>query len=155
LTRFSHRLPQSSLGPISFLAVLLFVASSLLTSCRVSRTSSATPLDLPPNTAPPWPDITYYFDAKDAINVRVDEEFAVGFWTLTRLGLIWEETHDESLIALEQKTYTFTDSKGITWFRYQALKQGATEIRLRYSHGGTVPPNDIREERVLRVSISE
>lgn len=115
--------------------------------------------NLPDNLLPPpWLNVSYYFDANKTIKVKIDEEFAIGFDTAERVGLIWEETHDEEMLATMDRELVMYEpasltGRGTTWFLFKALKVGTTKINFRYSHGGIVPPSDIRDQQVFNIEI--
>jgi len=80
------------------------------------------------------------------IKINTGGEFAFGFDTGTRLGLGWDETHDENLISLENRELVMdqTGISGTTWFLFRALKPSETRITFVYGHGGGGPVADTK-----------
>jgi len=95
----------------------------------------------------PWPDVPIYTDVTQLIKTRTGGEIAFGFETGTRLGLGWDEAHDENMISLvdQELVMNQTGISGTTWFLFKALKQGETRITFIYGHGGGGPAADTKE----------
>ncbi len=95
----------------------------------------------------PWPDVPVYTDVTQVIKIKTGGEFAFGFETGTRLGLGWDETHDDNLVSLENRELVMdqTGISGTTWFLFKVLKPGETRITFSYGHGGGGPATDTKE----------
>lgn len=102
---------------------------------------------IPITVQSPWPDVPVYTDVTQVIKIKTGGEFAFGFETGTRLGLGWDETHDDNLVSLENRELVMdqTGISGTTWFLFKALKPGETRITFSYSHGGGGPATDTKE----------
>jgi len=112
--------------------------------------SSGGAAGIPITTQSPWPDVPVYSDVTQVIKIKTGSEIAFGFETGTRLGLGWDETHDDNLISLVDRELVMnqTGINGTTWFLFKALKPGETQITFAYGHGGTVT-----NEMVFRIEI--
>jgi len=102
---------------------------------------------IPITTQSPWPDVPVYADITQVIKTKTGEEFAFGFDTGTRLGLGWDEMHDDNIVSLLERELVMnqTGVNGTTWFLFEALKPGGTQITFTYGHGGSGPVADTRE----------
>jgi predicted secreted protein len=112
--------------------------------------SSSGTAGVPITTQPPWPDVPVYDDANQVIKVKTGGESAFGFETGTRLGLGWDENHDDNLVSLVGRELVMdqTGISGTTWFLFKALKPGETRITFVYGHGGGGPVVDTKEFRI-------
>jgi len=102
--------------------------------------SSGSIAGVPITVQSPWPDVLVYTDVTQVIKIKAGNEFAFGFETGTRLGLGWDETHDDNLVSLENRELVMdqTGISGNTWFLFKALKPGETRITFIYGQGDTV-----------------
>jgi predicted secreted protein len=112
--------------------------------------SSGGNVGAPITSRSPWPDVPVYSDVTQVIKTETGGEFAFGFETGTRLGLGWDETHDDSMVSLMDRELVMnqTGINGTTWFLFKALKPGETEITFIYGHGAGGPVVDTREFRI-------
>ncbi|HUT69011.1 MAG TPA: SBBP repeat-containing protein [Dehalococcoidales bacterium] len=115
----------------------------------VTGSSSGT-AGVPITTQSPWPDVNVYSDIMQVIKIRTGDEFAFGFETGTRLGLGWDETHDENIVSLLDRELVMdqTGISGTTWFLFKALKPGEIQITLIYGHGGMERANNIKQYHI-------
>ena len=93
----------------------------------------------------PWTDVSVYSDPSETIKIKTGDEFAFGFDTAERVGLSWDETHDETMVSLLDKEYIMPQPysvSGKTWFLFKALKTGSSQVTFTYSHGGAGPVTD-------------
>ena len=105
-------------------------------------------------TQPPWINVEVFSDTTQTIDVKVGEEFAFGFNTAPPLNLSWDEKHDENMLSLvdedEVSLQPYYPSDAITWFLYQALQPGETQITFTYSSGEQLPAAD---QKVFTIDI--
>ena len=105
-------------------------------------------------TQPPWIDVNVYSDTTQPIEVKVGEEFAFGFNTAPPLNLSWDEKHAETMLSLvdedEVSLQPYYPSNATTWFLYQALQPGETQIIFTYSSGEELP---VADQKVFTVNI--
>jgi hypothetical protein len=137
---------------------IVFSTLVLLTSCDrapattivdqpLSPSPNPTAEDSPENpvptstialTRPPWQNVNAFSDPSQPINVKVGEEFSIGFYTAERLGYRWDESHDVAVLNLKEKAqviYQYPDTPvtaDATWFLYQATEIGQTQIVFKY-----------------------
>jgi len=116
--------------------------------------SSGGAAGIPITTQSPWPDVPVYADVSQVIKIKPGGEFAFGFETGTRLGLGWDETHDDNILSLVDRELVMdqTGISGTTWFLFKALKPGETRITFIYGHGGIERANDTK---VFLIEIEE
>ena len=112
--------------------------------------SSGGTAGIPITIQSPWPDVPVYTDVTQVIKTGTGGEIAFGFETGTRLGLGWDETHDENMVSLVDRELVMnqTGISGTTWFLFKALKPGETRITFIYGHGGMERANDVKEFRI-------
>ena len=105
---------------------------------------------IPITTQAPWPNVPVYADVMQVIKTKTGGEFAFGFDTGTRLGMGWDETHDDNMVSLVDTELVMdqTGISGTTWFLFKALKWGETEITFIYGHGASGPVADTKVFRV-------
>ena len=98
-----------------------------------------------------------YTDESKTITVGVEQEFVIALDSNPTTGYDWEETHDESMLALvedkyepDEKAEGLVGAGGTQYFRFIALKKGNTEITLVYKRSWET---ESAEEKVFNVSI--
>jgi len=105
-------------------------------------------------TQPPWTNVDVYNDTTQTIDVKVGEEFAFGFNTAPPLNMSWGEKHDETMLSLmdedEVSLQPYYPSNATTWFLYQALQPGETQITFIYSSGEQLP---VADQKVFNIDI--
>lgn len=116
--------------------------------------SSGGAAGIPITTQSPWPEVPVYSDVTQVIKTRTGGEIAFGFETGTRLGLGWDETHDDNILSLVDRELVMdqTGISGTTWFLFKALKPGETRITFVYGHGGGGP---VADTKVFLIEIEE
>jgi predicted secreted protein len=136
-------------GPANSLDRATFLAIDSEGNVHVIGSSSGT-AGVPITTQSPWPDVSVYIDVTQVIKTRTGDEIAFGFETGTRLGLGWNETHDENMVSLVDRELVMnqTGISGTTWFLFKALKPGESRITFVYGHGGGGPVADTKEFRI-------
>jgi len=105
-------------------------------------------------TQPPWTDVNVYSDTTQTIEVKVGEEFTFGFNTAPPLNLSWGEKHDDKMLSLvdsdEVSLQPNYPSNATTWFLYQAIQPGETQITFTYSSGEELP---VVDQKVFTIDI--
>jgi len=99
-------------------------------------------------------EVKTYTDSGQAISIGVDQEFVIALGSNPTTGYGWQESQDETMLELVEKTYKRTGEPvgggGIEYFRFKALKTGKTEITLVYKRPGE---EEILEQKVFTVGI--
>ncbi len=80
-----------------------------------------------------------YTDPERVINTTVNQEFTIALDSNPTTGYNWEVSYDENMLSLEKEEYN-PDAKapgllgagGTQYYRFKALKVGATEITVTY-----------------------
>ena len=81
-----------------------------------------------------------YTDSGQTINIGVNQEFVIALDSNPTTGYSWQESYDESLLELVEKSYEMgkaakqgaVGAGGVEYFQFKALKTGETEITLVY-----------------------
>jgi len=98
-----------------------------------------------------------YTDSSQTIDIGVNQEFVIALDSNPTTGYGWQESYDENMFELVEKTYEEAEQDlvgagGVEYFRFKALETGETEITLVYTREWEEPtPEDITE--VFTVSI--
>ena len=82
-----------------------------------------------------------YTDSGQAISINVNQEFVIALGSNPTTGYSWQESYDDSMLRLVEKTYEpgkeakqgAVGAGGVEYFRLKALKAGETEITLVYT----------------------
>ena len=85
-------------------------------------------------------EVKTYTDSGQAINIGVNQEFVIALGSNPTTGYGWQESYDETVLELVEKTYKpgekakqgAVGAGGVELFRFKALKTGKTEITLVY-----------------------
>ena len=85
-------------------------------------------------------EVKTYTDSGQAISIGVNQEFIIALGSNPTTGYGWQESHDEAVLELVEKTYEpgekakqgVVGAGGVEFFRFKALKAGKTEITLVY-----------------------
>ena len=105
-------------------------------------------------------EVKTYTDSGQTIDIGVNQEFVIAFGSNPTTGYSWQESHDENILDLVEKTYKpgkeakqgLVGAGGVEYFRFKTLKMGETEITLVYKRPWEEPtPQDIT--KVFTVSI--
>ena len=94
----------------------------------------------------------------EAINVGVDQEFVIALGSNPTTGYMWQESYDETILELVEKTYELGEEAkqgavgagGVEHFQFKTLKTGETEITLVYKRP---LEEEILEQKVFTVNI--
>lgn len=78
-----------------------------------------------------------YTDSGQTISIAVNQEFIIALGSNPTTGYGWQESHDEAMLKLVEKTYEqgkqgLVGAGGIEFFQFKTLKKGKTEITLVY-----------------------
>jgi len=103
-------------------------------------------------------EVKTYTDSGQAISIGVDQEFVIALGSNPTTGYGWQESQDETMLELVEKTYKpgekaeqgVVGAGGVEYFRFKALKTGKTEITLVYKRPGE---EEALEQKVFTVGI--
>ncbi len=105
-------------------------------------------------------EVKTYTDSGQAIDIGGNQEFVIALGSNPTTGYGWQESYDENILELVEKTYKLgkeakqglVGAGGVEYFRFKALKTGETEITLVYKRPWEEPtPQDVT--KVFTVSI--
>ena len=105
-------------------------------------------------------EIKTYSDSGQAIEISINQEFIIALGSNPTTGYGWQESYDENMLALVEKTYELgkeakqglVGAGGVEYFRFKTLKTGETEITLVYKRPWEEPtPQDVT--KVFTVNI--
>ncbi len=79
-------------------------------------------------------------DSGQTIDIGVNQEFVIALGSNPTTGYGWQESHDENMFELVEKTYKpgkeakqgLVGTGGVEYFRFKTLKAGETEATLVY-----------------------
>ncbi len=99
-----------------------------------------------------------YTDSGQAISVGANQEFIIALDSNPTTGYSWQESHDETIIKLVEKTYKqgeqaekgLVGAGGVEYFRFKALKAGETRITMTYQRPWE---KEALEQKVFTVKI--
>ena len=85
-------------------------------------------------------EVKTYTDSGRAISIGVNQEFIIALGSNPTTGYGWQESYDEAVLELVEKTYKAGEQAeqgvvgagGVEFFRFKALMAGKTEITLVY-----------------------
>ena len=105
-------------------------------------------------------EVKTYTDSGQTINIGVNQEFVIALGSNPTTGYMWQESYDENILELVEKTYELgkeakegmVGAGGVEYFRFKTLKAGETEITLVYKRPWEEPtPEDVA--KVFTVNI--
>jgi len=105
-------------------------------------------------------EVETYTDPGQTINIGVNQEFVIALGSNPTTGYGWQESHDETMIELVEKTYRpgeeakqgVVGAGGVEYFRFKALKTGETEITLVYKRPWEEPtPQDVTKVFTINI----
>jgi inhibitor of cysteine peptidase len=79
-----------------------------------------------------------YDDPGQTIDIGIKQEFVIALGSNPTTGYSWQESHDQTMLELKEKSYKeeakegVVGAGGIEYFRFKALKKGQTEITMTY-----------------------
>jgi len=99
-----------------------------------------------------------YTDSGQAISIGVNQQFIIALGSNPTTGYGWQESYDETLLKLMEKTYESGEEAkkgavgagGVEYFRFKALKAGETKITMSYKRPWE---EKVADEKVFPVSI--
>ena len=99
-----------------------------------------------------------YTDSGQTISAGVNQEFVISLGSNPTTGYSWQESYDEAVLELVEKTYEWGEEAeqglvgagGVEFFRFKALKAGKTEITLVYKRTWE---EGIADQKVFTVDI--
>jgi len=77
-------------------------------------------------------------DPGQTVNIGVNQEFIIALGSNPTTGYSWQESHDQTMLELLEKSYKeeakegVVGAGGVEYFRFKALKAGQTEITMTY-----------------------
>ena len=85
-------------------------------------------------------EVRTYSDSGQTISIGVNHEFVIALGSNPTTGYSWQESYDETVLELVEKTYEpgeqakqgAVGAGGVEYFRFKVLKAGKTEITLVY-----------------------
>ena len=85
-------------------------------------------------------EIKTHTDSGQTIDIGVNQEFVIALGSNPTTGYSWQESYDETMLRLVEKTYEpgkeakqgAVGAGGVEYFRFKALQAGETEITLVY-----------------------
>ena len=85
-------------------------------------------------------EVRTYSDSGQTISIGVNHEFVIALGSNPTTGYSWQESYDETVLELVEKTYApgekakqgVVGAGGVEYFRFKVLKTGKTEITLVY-----------------------
>lgn len=103
-------------------------------------------------------EVKTYTDPGQTINIGVNQEFVIALGSNPTTGYMWQESYDQSMLELVEKTYKpgeeakqgAVGAGGVEYFRFQALKTGRTEITLVYKRPWE---EEILDQKVFTINI--
>ena len=105
-------------------------------------------------------EVKTYTDSGQTINIGVNQEFVIALGSNPTTGYMWQESYDENMLELVEKTYELgkeakegvVGAGGVEYFRFKTLKTGETEITVVYKRPWEEPtPEDVT--KVFTVNI--
>jgi len=85
-------------------------------------------------------EVETYTDPGQAIEIGTNQEFVIALGSNPTTGYGWQESHDNTILELMEKTYKpgeeakegVVGAGGVEYFRFKTLNKGETEITLVY-----------------------
>ena len=99
-----------------------------------------------------------YTDSGQTIDIGVNQEFVIALGANPTTGYDWQESHDEAMLELTEKTYELgktakqgmVGAGGVDYFTFKALKAGETRITMVYKR---VWEEESIDQKVFTVNI--
>ena len=105
-------------------------------------------------------EVETYTNPGQTINIGVNQEFVIALGSNPTTGYGWQESHDNTMLELMEKTYRpgeeakqgVVGAGGVEYFRFKALKTGETEITLVYKRPWEEPtPQDVTKVFTINI----
>ena len=97
-----------------------------------------------------------YTDPGQTVDIGINQEFVIALGSNPTTGYSWQESHDQTMLELLEKSYReeakegVVGAGGIEYFRFKALKAGETEITLTYQRPWE---EEVLDQKVFTVEI--
>jgi inhibitor of cysteine peptidase len=99
-----------------------------------------------------------YTDPGQTIDIGVNQEFVIALGSNPTTGYSWQESYDQSVLELVEKTYKpgkeakegVVGAGGVEYFRFKALKAERTQITLVYKRPWE---EEILDQKVFTLNI--
>jgi inhibitor of cysteine peptidase len=99
-----------------------------------------------------------YTDPGQTIDIGVNQEFVIALGSNPTTGYSWQESYDQSVLELVEKTYKpgkeakegVVGAGGVEYFRFKALKTERTQITLVYKRP---LETEILDQKVFTINI--
>ncbi len=103
-------------------------------------------------------EVETYTDSGQTIGIGANQEFVIALGSNPTTGYGWQESHDETVLELVEKTYKpgkeaeqdLVGAGGVEYFRFRALKKGEAEITMVYKRSWE---GEFLEQKVFTVDI--
>ncbi len=103
-------------------------------------------------------EVKTYTDSGQTIDIGVNQEFVIALGSNPTTGYSWQESYDETILELAEKTYELgqeakqgvVGAGGVEFFRFKALKTGKTEITLVYKRPWE---EEIVDQKIFTINI--
>lgn len=103
-------------------------------------------------------EVKTYTDSGQTIGIGANQEFVIALGSNPTTGYGWQESHDETMLELVEKTYKpgkeaeqdLVGAGGVEYFRFKALKKGETEITMVYKRPWE---EEFLEQKVFTIDI--
>ncbi len=103
-------------------------------------------------------EVKTYTDSGQTISIGANQEFVVALGSNPTTGYGWQESHDETMLELVEKTYKpgkeaeegLVGAGGVEYFRFKALKKGEAEITMVYKRSGE---EEFLEQKAFTIDI--
>ena len=121
--------------------LLILVTVSVLTVCSVTGCVG---------------EVKTYTDSGQTIDIGVGQEFVIALGSNRTTGYGWQESYDESMLRLVEKTYEeeteedVVGAGGIEYFRFRTLEAGETEVTLTYKRAAE---EEFYEQKIFTINI--
>ena len=105
-------------------------------------------------------EVKTYTDSGQTIDIGVNQEFVIALGSNPTTGYGWQESYDENMLELVEKTYKLgkeaeqgmVGAGGVEYFRLKPLKTGKTEITLVYKRPWEEPtPQDVTKVFTINI----
>ncbi len=105
-------------------------------------------------------EVKTYTDSGQTIGISVNQEFVLALGSNPTTGYGWQESYDESILELVEKTYKpgeatkqgMVGAGGVEYFRFEPLKTGKTKITLVYKRPWEEPTSqDVTKVFIINI----
>ena len=101
-------------------------------------------------------EVKTYTDSGQTIDIGVGQEFVIALGSNRTTGYGWQESYDENMLRLVEKTYEeeteedVVGAGGIEYFRFRTLEAGETEVTLTYKRAAE---EEFYEQKIFTINI--